>query len=233
METPHQGITMTDTPDPDRADEPTVEFAIYEEPELPVADAQPVAPSSPQWMTLALATIAVIALGVALASFNNARQTRDTLAAFQAEVFTSSEDAADTLRATAAGLASLVGQPVTFTASVNQDVPIVASVPFRRTIDVPIRTSIPINEVIETTITVDGPFGFDVPVDVTVPLDLTIPVDITVPIEIDEVIDVDTATRLVLEVPVVLDLEESGLADLVQQVSDALSRLAASVPTAR
>lgn len=264
---------MTDTSEPDRADDATAGSEPVEDETLemePVADTtaeiepiedatvemEPVADttaviepvedlstespvpgraaaSAPLWMVLAMATIAVVALGVALAAFTSARQARDTLATFQDEVLTSGEEAAATLSATSAGLATLVEQPVTFTARVNQDVPIVASVPFQRTIEVPIRTAIPINEVIETTITVDGPFGFDVPVDVTVPLDLTIPVDITVPIQIDEAIDVDTSTRLDLDVPVELDLEESGLADLVRLISANLERLAGTIPTPR
>ena len=105
-------------------------------------------------------------------------------------------------------------------ASVNQDVPIVASVPFSRRLELPINVSIPISEVIETTITVDGPFGFDVPVNVTVPIELDLPVDLTVPIEIDEVIEVNTSTRLDLTVPVAVDLEETGLADLVRQTEE-------------
>ena len=186
---------------------------------------------APLWLTLALATVAVAALGVALASFRETRILQDNLTAFQTEIFASGERAVGTLNATSSGLSVLVDQPLIFTARVDQEVPFSASVPFIRRLDVPIQTSIQINEVIETTIVVAGPFGWDVPVDVTVPIDLVIPVDITVPIEINEVIEVDTTTRLKLDVPVELDLEESGLAALVRQMSSNLTRLADSIPT--
>ena len=148
---------------------------------------------------------------------------REDWTAFQADIFASGEVAAGTLNATSSGLSLLVDQPFVFVANVDQEVPIVASIPFRRTIEVPINASIPINEIIETTITVGGPFGWDVDVDVTVPLDLIVPVNLTVPIEIDEIIEVDTSTRLQLSVPVELDLEESGLAVLVRQMSNNLT----------
>ena len=187
---------------------------------------------APLWVTLGLATVAIVALGIAIAAFSSSRDMRDDWTAFQAEIFASGEVAAGTLNATSSGLSLLVDQPFVFVANVDQQVPIVASIPFRRTIEVPINASIPINEIIETTITVGGPFGWDVDVDVTVPLDLTVPVNLTVPIEIDEIIEVDTSTRLQLSVPVELDLEESGLAVLVRQMSNNLTILANSIPTA-
>ena len=163
---------------------------------------------------------------------NEARDVQDNWTSFQNEIFASGETAISTLNTTSAGLAALVDQPFVFIANVDQEVPIVASVPFNRTIEVPINTSIPINEVVETTITVAGPFGLDIDVDVTVPIDLTVPVNLSVSIEIDEMIEVDTSTRLQLAVPVELDLEESGLAVLVRQMSNNLARLADSIPTA-
>ena len=187
---------------------------------------------APLWVTLGLATVAIVALGIAIAAFSSFRDMRDDWTAFQADIFASGEVAAGTLNATSSGLLLLVDQPFVFVANVDQEVPIVASIPFRRTIEVPINASIPINEIIETTITVGGPFGWDVDVDVTVPLDLTVPVNLMVPIEIDEIIEVDTSTRLQLSVPVELDLEESGLAVLVRQMSNNLTILANSIPTA-
>lgn len=208
----------------------TVEIAIPDEVIEP-AERRP-AYRAPLWVTVALGTIAVVALGIALASFEASRELRDNWSAFQTEIYTSGELAAGTLNSTSSGLAVLVDQPITFTANVDERIPIVASVPFQRTIDVPIRTSIPITETIETTITVAGPFGWDVDVDVTVPIDMTVPIDINVPIEVDEVIEVDTSTQLQLSVPVELDLQESGLALLVEQMSNNLVRLANAIPTA-
>ncbi len=43
----------------------------------------------------------------------------------------------------------------------------------------------------------------------------------------------DTTTRLDLTVPVAVDLEETGLAELVRQMSGNLERLADTIPTAR
>jgi len=214
------------------AEDATVEMVIPDE----VIDPEPVQTRvsyrAPLWVTLGLATIAIVALGVALAAFQASRELRDNWTAFQTEIFTSGELAAGTLNSTSSGLSLLADQSLSFTANVDQVVPIVVSIPFKRTIEVPIITSILINEVIETTITVAGPFGWDVDVDVTVPLDLAVPVNITVPIEIDEVIEVDTSTRLQLSVPVELDLEETGLAGFIRQMSTNLTRLANAMPTA-
>jgi len=237
-----EGVTMADLPIEDAeeaagsnseagldeltgaADEATVEMPLSE------ADDPRAVRRVPMWLAVALATVAVLALGVALAALSAARDTRAEFEAFQADIFTSGGAAASTLNATASGLAVLVDQPLIFQARVDQDVPIVASVPFSRSLELPINVTIPIREVIETTITVDGPFGFDVPVNVTVPIDLDLPIDLSVPIDIDEVIEVDTSTRLNLDVPVAVDLEETGLAELVRQMSANLMRLADTIP---
>ena len=187
---------------------------------------------APMWLTLAVGASAVAALAVALAALNSSGQLREDLTAFQDEIFSSVEQAEGVLNSTSAGLALLVGQPLVFSAVIDEDVPIVASIPFRRRIDIPINITIPINEVIDTTITVSGPFGLNVPVDVSVPIKLTVPINLTVPIEIDEVIEVDTSTHLDLVVAVEIDLEEAGLAAFVRQMSINLTELAKSLPEA-
>ena len=187
---------------------------------------------APLWFTVVLGFVAVLALAIAVVSFRSTQQLDEEWSAFRAEITASGEQAAGALIATSSGLSLLADQPLVFNAKVDQEVPIVASIPFKREIIVPINTTIPINKVIETTITIAGPFGWDVPVDVTVPIDLEVPVNLSVPISIDEVIEVDTTTHLELTIPVELDLEETGLASLVRLISNNLSAIAESMPTA-
>ena len=89
---------MSETPDRSSEDsladgEATAEIAIPDAVLEPISPRRP-AYRAPMWLTLALATVAIVALGVALASFNSSRELRDDWTAFQAEIVSSGEVAA-------------------------------------------------------------------------------------------------------------------------------------------
>jgi hypothetical protein len=124
-----------------------------------------------------------------------------------------------------AELAAFEDATLTFTVDVDQRVPISASVPFQRTLTVPVNTVLPIDEVIETTIDVQGPLGLDIPIGVEVPIRLDLPIDLTLEFPIDETIDVDTTIELDLAVPISVPVAGTDLASLATGLRSGLEAL--------
>ena len=114
---------------------------------------------------------------------------------------------------------------IAFDVNVDQVVPIATSIPFQRTLNVPINTVLPIDEIIDTTITVEGPLGIDVDLDVQVPIRLDVPIDLTVNIPVDETIEVNTEIPFALSVPVRIDVGDTDLARLSSLLRDGIAQL--------
>lgn len=111
---------------------------------------------------------------------------------------------------------------ITFNVAIDEVVPISAEVVLDRTIDVPISTTIPIDEQFDTTITINGPFGVDIPLDITVPIQLDLPIDLDVAIPVNETIPVDAEVPVNLDVPIEIDISETELASLAAALAQGL-----------
>ncbi len=108
---------------------------------------------------------------------------------------------------------------IRFDVRIDEVVPINAAVTLARTIQVPIRTTIPIDEEFDTTITINGPFGIDIPLDITVPILLDLPIDLDVAIPINETIPIDTEIPVNLTVPIEIDIADTDLAALADALA--------------
>ncbi|MCP3973082.1 MAG: MFS transporter [bacterium] len=121
-----------------------------------------------------------------------------------------------------AGIDQFSSSTITFDVSINESVPIRTEVVLNRTIDVPINTTIPIDEEFDTTITVQGPFGIDIPLSITVPIKLDLPIDLDVAIPVNETIPVNANVPVNLDVPIEIDISETELAALAEALAEGL-----------
>ncbi len=128
----------------------------------------------------------------------------------------------DALDQAVTGLETFRTSTLTFDVSIDETVPIDATIDLNRTLDVPIQAVLPIDESFETRIVVDGPWGLDVPLNVTVPIKLDLPIDLQVQIPIDEQIPVQTDVPIQLDVPISVDVAETELAALVEALQQGL-----------
>jgi hypothetical protein len=133
------------------------------------------------------------------------------------------------LSQTADDLASFQNAKIKTTVQIKDEFPIQATIPFKETIDVPIKLTLPISQQINTTILLD-PFktGAGIPVDVNVPINLEIPIDTSVPVVIDRTIPISTTVPLNLDVPVVVAVGDTELAGYIQRLRDNLSAFSQS-----
>lgn len=123
------------------------------------------------------------------------------------------------------GLREFGESTISFNVPINETIPVQTEVVIQRTIEVPIKTSIPINESFQTTIEIETPLGFSVPLDVTVPVDIEVPVDLVVDIPIDETVPIDDEFSVALDVPIVIDVGETELANLTESLVAGLESL--------
>ena len=121
-----------------------------------------------------------------------------------------------------AGIDEFSSSTITFDVSINENVPIRTEVVLNRTIDVPINTTIPIDEEFDTTITVQGPFGIDIPLSITVPIKLDLPINLDVAIPVNETIPVNADVPVDLDVPIEIDIAETELAALAEALAEGL-----------
>ena len=102
---------------------------------------------------------------------------------------------------------------LSYTVTIDQQVPINVDVPIQRSFSVPIDTEVRIQQTVEVPVeTVLGSYT------IPVPIDATIPVSTTVPIQFDQTLNIDTSVPIKLDVPIQIDLGS-------EQVSPVLDRL--------
>jgi hypothetical protein len=137
-----------------------------------------------------------------------------------------------TLRLTAqatVALGALQGETIRYTFHFQDELPVVAEVPFHEKLDVPIVAAIPISTTVsvEQTLQVPihtllGDITVEVPLDVEIPVAMTVPIDLSVPVEISRTVPVSATVPLDLEVPLAIPVAETPLADFLGELQSAL-----------
>ncbi|HMQ51877.1 MAG TPA: hypothetical protein PKE64_03120 [Anaerolineae bacterium] len=137
----------------------------------------------------------------------------------------------ETISQTNADLADLRESTVEFQARINYDLPLEVEIPFSEEISVPVETNVPIQQDIDTTVTmVIG--GVELPMDLTVPVDVEVPLNLDIPVVIDQMVPLSTTIPLDLEVPVAIEIQDTALAENIDQLREVLSSLERSVDQA-
>ncbi|MBC7251209.1 MAG: hypothetical protein H5T62_13090 [Anaerolineae bacterium] len=121
---------------------------------------------------------------------------------------------------TTEGLAVLGNERVEYPVHIQQEVPVVADVPFNQTMEVPLHTTVPIS------------FTAVVPVDLMlttvemeIPIDLDVPLDLEVPVTISQTVHISTTVPLDMDVPVTIDLAQTPLYGYLERFRKGLERL--------
>lgn len=130
-----------------------------------------------------------------------------------------------------ANLESFAQSTIQFELPVQQEFPIMVEVPFRESLEVPIKTTVPINQEIQTTIMVSPLAGMNIPVEVTVPVNLDIPINLIIPVEIDRTIPISTTVPLDITVPIAIDVSKTGLAVYLERLSAGLDSIEKALST--
>jgi hypothetical protein len=132
----------------------------------------------------------------------------------------------------AADLAALQEETIRYTFHFQDELPIVAEVPFHEKLDVPIVAAIPISTTVsvEQTLQVPihtllGDITVEVPLDVDIPVAMTVPIDLSVPVEISRTVSVSATVPLDLEVPLTIPIAETPLAGFLGELQGALLEL--------
>jgi hypothetical protein len=116
-------------------------------------------------------------------------------------------------------LASFQQSTIKFDVKLKQEFPIQADIPFKETIDVPIKLTVPISQEIKTTIMLDLlKTGTGIPINIAVPINLDVPIDTTVPVVIDRTIPISTTVPLDLNVPVAIPIAKTDLAGYIEKL---------------
>jgi hypothetical protein len=136
----------------------------------------------------------------------------------------------------AVAVEALQGETIHYTFHFQDELPVVAEVPFREKLDVPIVAAIPISTTVsvEQTLQVPihtllGDITVEVPLDVDVPVAMTVPIDLGVPVEISRTVTVSATVPLDLEVPLAIPIAETPLAGLLRELQSALLDLQAQI----
>ena len=126
-------------------------------------------------------------------------------------------------------LGALQGETIHYTFHFQDELPVMAEVPFHEKLDVPIVAAIPVSTTVsvEQTLqvpirTLVGDITVEVPLDVDVPVAMTVPIDLSVPVEISRTVPVSATVPLDLEVPLTIPISETPLANLLGELHSAL-----------
>ena len=133
-------------------------------------------------------------------------------------------------------LGALQGETIHYTFHFQDELPVVAEVPFHEKLDVPIVATIPISTTVsvEQTLQVPihtllGDITVEVPLDVDIPVAMTVPIDLHVPVEISRTVTVSATVPLDLEVPLSIPVAETPLADFLGELQSVLLDLQAQI----
>jgi hypothetical protein len=134
----------------------------------------------------------------------------------------------ESLSQTIADLEDFEQSTLEFNIPVEQEFAVEAEIPFDETIEVPIQLTVPISQVVETTILIDPlQTGFEIPVDIAVPIAIEIPIDETLAFPIKRTIPISTTIPLKVDVPIVINVAETDLAQYVTRLREGLQPLSA------
>jgi hypothetical protein len=121
-----------------------------------------------------------------------------------------------------ATVGNLQNTTLTYTAVIDDTIPLNADLGLDESIPVPINETLPINASINVPVQM-GPFGT---YNVTLPISGSVPVNTTLQIVIDQPIHVDTTVPVHLEVPIRLAVKDTPLSDTLDDVVLRLEALA-------
>ena len=107
-----------------------------------------------------------------------------------------------------------------YTLKVEQEIPVVVSVPLDEVVTIPVNTVIPI----DTTVTVPIDLGITT-YDLDVPIQTIIPVDLEFAVPISQTVDIATTVLLDVEVPIEIPLAETPLLGYLEELDVALAQL--------
>ena len=110
---------------------------------------------------------------------------------------------------------------VSYTVTIEHEIPVSASVPFKQEIDVPVNTTIPI----DTTVIVPINAGILGTFDIEIPIRTFVPLSLEIAVPIDEMVEVDTTVPLDLEVPVEVTIADTPMYGHLEELDEALARL--------
>ena len=118
------------------------------------------------------------------------------------------------------GLTSLEKERVEYPVHIRQDVPVVADVPFKQTMVIPLHTTVPISftAVVPVNLMLTT-------VEMEIPIDLDVPLDLEVPVTISQTVHISTTVPLNMNVPVTIDVAETPLRGYLEQFRKSLERL--------
>ena len=118
-------------------------------------------------------------------------------------------------------LGGLKGEVLSYTVEVNEEIPVVVSVPIEQEVRVPLNTSVPIN----TTITVPIEAGLLGSYDIDVPVRTVIPIDLEVVVPVSQTVSIDTTVPLDVDVPIEIAIADTPLLDHLEAGEAALKKL--------
>lgn len=105
-----------------------------------------------------------------------------------------------------------------FNVAIDETIAFDTEIVIDREFSFPINETIPIDQTVETTIEIDTGLGFQVPVDVTVPVQVEVPIDLDVDIPLNETVPIATEVPVKMDVPISVDLAETELSNLADQL---------------
>jgi len=133
----------------------------------------------------------------------------------------------DALAAAAEGLSDLAQERIEYEFTIEQEIPVATSVLLTQPLQVPVSTTLPLSTTLEASanLTLQG---------MQVPLQVAIPVDLRVPLETQVLVDVgalpiSTTVAFRTQVPVVIEISETPLADYLSRLQQQLILLRAGL----
>ena len=127
----------------------------------------------------------------------------------------------DTVTEARAIVAGIGDDTFSYTFEVDQDVPIVVSIPFNEEVTVPIRTTFPISTVVVIPINA-GPLGT---FDIDVPIRTVIPIDLDVAVPVSRTVDIVATVPLNVDVPIEIPIADTPLVGYLEELDAALAQV--------
>ncbi len=112
-----------------------------------------------------------------------------------------------------------------FAVAIDEVVVIDTEITIDRDFSFPIDETITINQAVDTTIEIDTGLGFEVPVDVNVPVNVDVPIQLDVDVPINETVPVQAEVPVNLNVPIEVDIAETELRELTEQLAAGLREI--------
>ena len=202
-------------------------------------------PTAQKRISAILVIMGIVVLGLlVMVGFlvRSVRETRDDLAQTQAELARVEQGAAGSalvatqvlaltqqlgelqptvdqgLSEAIAELENFGSSTLEFNVAIDETISLDTEIVIDREFSFPIDETIPIDQTVDTTIEINTGLGFDVPVDITVPVQVEVPIALDVDIPLNETVPITTEVPVKLDVPISVDLAETELSNLADQL---------------